>query len=148
LLVETEEYVEALSVANQADTLFGHSKRLILLCAQARRGLLQHEQAITLLNSIIQYEPNDASAKLELGKTYFSAGQCETAIHYYFELINAGINEFAIWHNLGNAYSNLSRYDEAIEAYQKSINLNPAYAQSYKNMTELKWEIGDHQNLF
>jgi tetratricopeptide (TPR) repeat protein len=148
LLVEADEYAEALFLANKANKLFGHSKRLIILCAQANRGLLQHEQAIALLKSILQSQPDDVSAKLELGKTYFSAGQSETAINYYFELINAGINKFAIWHNLGNAYSNLSRFDEAIEAYQKSINLNPSYAQSYKNMTELKWEIGEHQNLF
>jgi tetratricopeptide (TPR) repeat protein len=148
LLVETEEYFEALSLASRADTLFGHSKRLLLLCAQANRGLLQYEQSITLLKSILESEPNDASAKLELGKTYYNKGQYETAINYYSELINDGIKEFAIWHNLGNAYSNLSRFNDAIEAYQNSINLNPSYAQSYKNITELKWEMGDHQNLF
>ena len=148
LLVEVEEFTEALFLANQANTMFGSSKRLLILCAQANRGLLQYEQAIVLLKSILRSEPNDTSSKLELGKTYYNKGQCETAVNYYFELINEGINEFAIWHNLGNAYSSLSRFDEAIEAYQKSISLNPSYAQSYKNITELKWEIGEHQNLF
>ncbi|MFT6988520.1 MAG: tetratricopeptide (TPR) repeat protein [Paraglaciecola sp.] len=148
LLVEVEEYVEALLLAKKANTLFGHSKRLLLLCAQANRGLLQYEEAIGLLQSILHSQSDDVSAKLELGKTYYCKGQYETAIKYYFELINEGINEFAIWHNLGNAYSNLSRFDEAIDAYQNSINLNPSYAQSYKNITELRWEIGDHQGLF
>ena len=148
LLVEVEEYTEALILANKAIKLFGTSKRLLLLSAQANRELLQIEEAIRLLESILQLQSDDASAKLELGKTYYSAGQSETAIKYYIELINGGVNEFAIWHNLGNAYSILSRFDDAIDAYQKSIDLNPSYAQSYKNITELKWEIGDHQNVF
>jgi len=148
LLVEVEEYVEALFLAKKANRLFGHSKRLLILCAQANRGLLQYEEAIGLLQSVLQSQPDDVSAKLELGKTYYSKGQYETAIKQYCELINEGVSEFAIWHNLGNAYSSLSRFDEAIDAYQNSINLNPSYAQSYKNITELKWEMGDHQNLF
>lgn len=148
LLVECEEYTQALFVAKKVNRLFGHSKHVLILCAQANRGLVQYDEAIILLQSILQTQPNDVSAKLEIGKTYYKKGQYETAIKYYFELINNGINEFAIWHNLGNALSNLNRFDEAIEAYQNSISLNPSYAQSYKNITELKWEMGNHQGLF
>jgi tetratricopeptide (TPR) repeat protein len=148
LLVEAGEYEEVLSLSNKVNSLFGYSNQIVLLCAQANRGLLKYDEAIRLLTSILQSKPNDASAKLELGKTYFTAGKCETAINYYFELINEGVNEFSIWHNLGNAYSNLSQFDKAIDAYQNSINLNPYYAQSYKNITQLKWEMGDHQGLF
>ena len=147
LLVETQEYAQALYLGNKANTLFGHPTPLLILCAQANTGLLQYQEAIALLQSILQRQPDDASAKLELGKTYYSAGQGETAIKYYFELMNAGINTFAVWHNLGNALSTLSRFDEAIDAYENAINLNPAYAQSYKNITELRWEMGEHQHL-
>ena len=148
LLVEFEEYAQALFVAKKANKLFGHSNYVLILCAQANRELLQYDEAIGLLQSILESQPDDVSAKLEMGKTYYKKGQDETAIKYYFELINDGINEFAIWHNLGNALSNLSRFDEAIAAYQNSISLKPSYALSYKNITELMWEMGNHQGLF
>jgi tetratricopeptide (TPR) repeat protein len=38
------------------------------------------------------------------------------------------------WYNLGHAYDELSRYDDAIEAYRQAIRIDPEYAKAWNNL--------------
>ena len=38
------------------------------------------------------------------------------------------------WYNLGVAYSDLNRNDDAIEAYRQALRINPEYAAAWNNL--------------
>ena len=60
------------------------------------------------------------------------------AVNYYSRAVNLEINNPTVFFNLGNAYRKLEMTGEAIEVYQKIIELFPSTsmanrAQSYIN---------------
>ena len=42
--------------------------------------------------------------------------------------------EYSIWNRLGATLANSNRYDEAIKAYERALNLNPTYVRALYNM--------------
>ncbi len=43
-------------------------------------------------------------------------------------------NNYVIHNNLGNAFSDIGRLDEAMASYAESLRINPEYPKAYKNM--------------
>ncbi len=43
-------------------------------------------------------------------------------------------NNYIVYNNLGNAYSKLGRFTEAIDAYQQAVKIKPGYAMVYYNL--------------
>lgn len=50
----------------------------------------------------------------------------------------------AEWNALGGTYLNEGRYDLAVEAFEKAIELEPGYARAYFNMGQALAELGRH----
>jgi tetratricopeptide (TPR) repeat protein len=49
------------------------------------------------------------------------------------------------WNELGNSYTNTKNYDNAIEAYQKAIEMNPGYGQPYSNLGFIYYCLGKYE---
>ncbi|MBD3167803.1 tetratricopeptide repeat protein [bacterium] len=80
-----------------------------------------------------QEESRRASAQLE----------AEGQVDRYTQMIKAGQDEnYAIWYNLGVAYTNLEEWDNALEAYEKAVDLEPQMAQAWVNMAAVKYRTG------
>jgi tetratricopeptide (TPR) repeat protein len=45
---------------------------------------------------------------------------------------------------LGNVYKEQKRYEEAIAAYQRAIEIDPNFAYSYKNLGYLQYRLGNY----
>lgn len=48
------------------------------------------------------------------------------------------------WFQLGSAYANSGRPNEAIEAYERALSINANYAEAYFNLGGTHWNLGDH----
>jgi tetratricopeptide (TPR) repeat protein len=46
------------------------------------------------------------------------------------------------WNELGNTYARSKKYEEAIEAYKKAIEMNPKYGQPYNNLGFVYYHLG------
>jgi tetratricopeptide (TPR) repeat protein len=46
------------------------------------------------------------------------------------------------WNELGNSYTRSKKYNEAIEAYKKAIEMNPKFGQPYSNLGLIYYHIG------
>ncbi|MCX8067152.1 MAG: tetratricopeptide repeat protein, partial [Anaerolineae bacterium] len=53
--------------------------------------------------------------------------------------------EAGFWNNLGNAYSDLGRHEEAIEAYRQAIELDPKLAAPWNNMGYVYSRLGRYE---
>ena len=49
-----------------------------------------------------------------------------------------------VWNELGNIYAKSKAYEEAVEAYQKAISLNPEFGWSYSNLALVYTFQGKH----
>ncbi len=64
----------------------------------------------------------------------------ETGVNILFEnpltpqLVENTPQNSSDWNELGNSYTSLKKYDNAIEAYKKAIEMDPKYGQPYSNL--------------
>lgn len=83
------------------------------------------EKAEACYQQVLQWQPNQADAWHLLGLIAYQQEQYKTAI----ERINHALQlnaKAAIFHNsLGSVYQKLYNFDQALECYQKAIQLQP-----------------------
>jgi len=48
------------------------------------------------------------------------------------------------WNELGNSYTSSEKFDIAIEAYKKAIEMNPKYGQPYSNLGFIYYRLGKY----
>jgi tetratricopeptide (TPR) repeat protein len=49
------------------------------------------------------------------------------------------------WNELGNSYTSSKKFDDAIEAYKKAIEMNPKYGQPFSNLGFIYYRLGKYE---
>lgn len=80
-----------------------------------------------------------------LGNLYIKSENFEKAAAIY-EILTQNRNNYEYWFNLGMAYKNLQKWDNAKYAYLKSIELNPNAHKSYFNLAYIYSNENDPQS--
>lgn len=70
------------------------------------------------------------------------AGRDNDAIDLCLDIIAVEPNRFHAWNNLGNLYSNQNRWDEAVEAFKRALEIKPGSKQTQLNMGVVEHESG------
>ena len=107
-----------------------------------------YSEALRKYEEALQQEPDLLKGKFNQGDALYQLGEYEEAIQNFEQLANAFDQpelQSNAYHNLGNAYLKAQQYDKSIEAYKKSLKLNPqaddtrynlAYAQAIKQQQQ------------
>lgn len=83
---------------------------------------------------------NDLKLKFDLALALRKVGKPNEALVYYNILIESGMKNYQLYHNMANAYSDIGNLETAIIHYSNAINENPLYIDSHINLNELLWE--------
>ena len=89
---------------------------------------------------------SNGDAHASQGIAAYEAGRYDEAIEELLQAIERGVTEYEleeIYTILGNTYDNLDLYDEAIDAHEKAIELNPDYYKAWVNLGITYRHIGD-----
>ena len=68
----------------------------------------------------------DVSDLVKKGKSLLEEGNFEDALAYFDQAILLSKNDPDIWNQKGAALRSLGRYDEALECFNRSLELDPA----------------------
>jgi len=68
----------------------------------------------------------------------------DSAAYYYELLVRLEPDNSAAINNLGDLYEDLGRYDEALEMYRRSLDINPESAIPYYNLMSAARTLGLH----
>jgi tetratricopeptide (TPR) repeat protein/transglutaminase-like putative cysteine protease len=100
--------------------------------SEEERQTLSIEAPSNVANSI----PSTATAEeyYESGTAAFQSGNYQRAADLLKLAVAADAKHKSAWNNLGRAHLALRRYDDALAAFQKQIEVNPYDEWSYNNM--------------
>lgn len=110
------------------------------------------EEAISEFGKIIELAPkNQLAAKATnfIGDIYFDKGDDANAEVYYKEAIKIDPNLIEAYRNLGHAYFNQEKYDDAIIQYEKVIDANPdaeLKAECLESIGDIYYDKEDYAN--
>jgi superkiller protein 3 len=133
-----------LSVANQLnDKAVGLLERLLKLApndaaARAQLGAVyaalgRMEAAEAALKSALEQDPENQSALIGLANVYLKTGRTRPATDLLEKAI-VSVQSFEPAFLLGSAYSSDGRYEDAVRAFRRAIELDPSQAEVYYQM--------------
>ncbi len=94
----------------------------------------QTEKAKAAYRQVLESDPDHAEANHMMSVFAYRDGDFENVIDFIKRAISTAPQQPIYYNNLGIAFQNLDRLDEAIANYQKALDLNPAYADAHNNL--------------
>ncbi len=110
------------------------------LC-RAQNVLRNYYEAATACNTALDLEPNDGETNYYLGNAYVGLNKSVEATSKYTKAVK-GLTEYTTknpnsvdgWYLLGNASFADKQFDQAIEAYLKSLVISPKFLKARVNL--------------
>jgi tetratricopeptide (TPR) repeat protein len=99
-------------------------------------------KAIASLDKIIRANPKDAWALYRKGWLLSDTGRHEESTDILKECIRLDPYFASPWNLIGNNFWALNKYDKALEAYEKAIQLRPSYGLYWSSKGDALKELG------
>lgn len=96
------------------------------------------EHALGQAELLLQIEPENLSYLNIKAVALNKLGDCDTAIKLYESIISKHSGYSKIWHSFGHTLKTAGFQERAVQAYRKSIELEPAYGEAYWSLANLK----------
>src|SRR5262249_49839921 len=80
---------------------------------------------VSFCDSLIAWEPNESRWRLARGVGRLALGRSKEAVEDLEIAARAGGPAAKAWERLAQAYTNLGRYQDAVNAYSKALDLEP-----------------------
>jgi tetratricopeptide (TPR) repeat protein len=154
-LICTEKHDVALNVIAEARTHGIQSEELDVLTQRAGTSVQNSIQALTNLVAKGEHSSTEISARMfiakyplhifgwrVLGIVMYQRGEFEQALDINKQIVENFPNDAGARSNLGITLLALKQYKLAEESLQRSIEINPSYADTYWNLEELYREQG------
>ena len=91
------------------------------------------EAKVQSLTTILQSDPKNASAALQLANTYFDAERWNDAITWYERTVKLEPSNVDANTDLGIVYYYVNRTDEALGMFERSLKLDPRHTKTLLN---------------
>lgn len=92
------------------------------------------EQAVKTLNRAIVSNPENEAAVHELAYCFDLKNEMDECIRVYKDYLDIKPYSFSTWYNLGNAYSKVEKYADALWAYDYCTIIHEDFSSAYFNM--------------
>ncbi len=96
------------------------------------------EQALDQAEVLLRIEPENLSYLNIKAVALNKLGDCDTAIKLYDSIISKHPGYSKIWHSFGHTLKTAGLQERAVQAYRKSIELEPSYGEAYWSLANLK----------
>ena len=97
---------------------------------------------ISLHNRFLDKSPSNALALYHIGYANGRLGDHQKEVFYYEKAIALGFKEDRIFYNLGMAYGDLNRLEEAIVAFKKALDIDPDSADNHFGLAMAYYQSG------
>lgn len=108
----------------------------LVLCAGLTRAQLRYwHDSITLFQHAVNLTVGDGAAAANLGYALAEEGQHDKAIAYYKAVLRSHPRASAtVWNNFGGSLLATGKLEEAIDAFQNALKLDPSMGDAHQNL--------------
>jgi cytochrome c-type biogenesis protein CcmH/NrfG len=85
------------------------------------------------LQEIVQKEPGNVKAWIQLGNIMMDTGRFHEAIDAYQKALDLDPKNVDVRVDMGTCYRSIGRSDVAIKEYRKAMEINPSHPMAHKN---------------
>ncbi len=112
---------------------------------ERRDRILKEIRSVSRSESQINEIKKNASIDnlLNSGEDAFNRGQAGRALAFYEEILRIDPNHVLAWFNKGNVFHSLKQYEEALQAFDKTLSINPYYV--FGNVALAKVHLANSQ---
>jgi Tfp pilus assembly protein PilF len=101
--------------------------------AEAQQAPALDEGRVQALQTIIDSDPKNASAHVQLANVYFDAERWPDAIQWYERALKLDPNNVDVSTDLGVSYYYTNRPDEALVQFDRSLKIDPTHTKTMLN---------------
>ncbi|HQW13095.1 MAG TPA: tetratricopeptide repeat protein [Saprospiraceae bacterium] len=94
---------------------------------------------------VLDKDPSNEAAMDKLWAYMESQRSYQQGIHFLNQLLDKDPYNYLAWFNLGQAYSCLGEYDNALSSYEYSYVINPDFEAGFRECAELAFELGKYK---
>lgn len=103
------------------------------------------DEALEIFKALLGSEEYKEEALQEISHILFLQGKFEESLRINYQAVKQEPENFWYWFNIGLCYLELGRYYRAIEAFQKSISINPFFVYPYLYLSWAYSSIGRYK---
>ena len=142
-LIMDKAYDDAFSMLSDIMVSGSYKERLSasLLKANIHEILKDYNQMFTHIKFVLDLEPGNEPAMEKLWSYMEAQRSYHQGINYLNQLLNNEPYAYLAWYNLGQAYSCIGEYENAIAAYEYSFIIQPSFELGYKDCADLAFQL-------
>lgn len=140
--MDAGDLVSALDLVSDAASLDPDSPEVLELRGMVYVDLDRLEEARFAFETLLEKYPRHPDGWLKLGNVALQQKQFQEAVEHYQQQIDVAPSEFA-WYNMSLAYTELNDLSAARSALERSISVNPDYANGYAALADLSEKEGE-----
>jgi tetratricopeptide (TPR) repeat protein len=123
----------ARAVAPVAQAAGGTQQQSQSPSASGQQAKVLDEARVQQLTTILNSDPKNAVAAVQLGNTYFDAERYPEAINWYEKALAIDPKNADASTDLGVSYYYTNRSDEALKQFENSLRIDPKHAKTLLN---------------
>jgi tetratricopeptide (TPR) repeat protein len=102
-------------------------------------------QAVDLLERSLARDPADRGCYVNLTRACLDAGQARRAEQCVRSALERWPDSWQLWDRLSTALGQRKRFDEAVDAARKAVDLQPERVEALLTLGAAQYQAGDHQ---
>jgi tetratricopeptide (TPR) repeat protein len=118
------QYLKSLVYCEQAEQTGERTAEVLRLLARVYEGQKDYEQAIRTYRRLLSSKSDDVDVMLALAVAHIKAGQYDKAKGVLISVTQMRPQESTAFRHLGYCFVRLGDIDQAVQMYEKSIDLN------------------------
>lgn len=137
------DFAEAIACFKCAITIQGENHLLWYNLGMTYKDSGDLKQAQNALEHALTLAPYDEEIIESLAALNFSMGHIEEAMEYCGLGLHLNMNNPHLWNTIGVLYFNCNEYEDASEAFEHAVSINPYYYDALFNLRDTYEQLGN-----
>jgi tetratricopeptide (TPR) repeat protein len=147
-LCENGHLLEAEKLVKELVTEFPAVSEYHRIGGQIKSELDKPKEAVDYLIDALRWDPKNVHALLMMGNLFAQKKDIETALKYYYQVLEIKPDDNLTLNNIGAQLMQVGKKDDAIFYFQKALEADPEYPNTYLALGLVSEKEGHYNEAF